>query len=259
MVLDGKTVSHFARASPPDTTQERRRGTCLFFILGLRLPSQLQKLPFGKKVTLLGDKKTCVWTVNFSESPVSRCITRCSESMQLLGCMQCKARLLLCSCTCLSVCVFVCLPVCHEREPCKTDELIEMPSGGELMGPKEPCIGLGPGSPTGRGTSVKGIILGCAQSCRGRFSQPYSRGAAAMQPVASSTVITCCCMSNSVASGNIPLMRVVQSIKHTKKAGKNVIHEGWMVHHTNRDSTVTNSSVSCNTVSPLTQSCQNFL
>ena len=41
-------------------------------------------------------------------------------------------------------------------------------------------------------------------------------------------------------SGNIPLMRVVQSIKHTKKSGKNVMHEGWMVHFTNRDATVNN-------------------
>jgi len=68
MVLDGKTVSHFARASPPDTTQERRRGTCLFFILGLRLPSQLQKLPFGKKVTLLGDKKRVCEQLTFRSS-----------------------------------------------------------------------------------------------------------------------------------------------------------------------------------------------
>jgi len=52
-------------------------------------------------------------------------------------------------------------------------------------------------------------------------------------------------MSNSTASGNIPLMRVVQSIKHTKKAGKNVIHDGWMVHCTNRDSTVTDCSACC--------------
>ena len=44
----------------------------------------------------------------------------------------------------------------------------------------------------------------------------------------------CYCVLNSTTSGNIPLMRVVQSIKHTKKAGKNVIHEGWMIHCTNR-------------------------
>ena len=54
-------------------------------------------------------------------------------------------------------------------------------------------------------------------------------------------------------SSNIPLMRVVQSVKHTKRTGSNLIREGWMVHLTNKDSTVscvvylTNkvSSVSC--------------
>ncbi|KAI0212920.1 Serine/threonine-protein kinase D3 [Lamellibrachia satsuma] len=36
-------------------------------------------------------------------------------------------------------------------------------------------------------------------------------------------------------SNNIPLMRVVQSVKNTKRAGSNIIREGWMVHFTNRD------------------------
>ncbi|XP_067680184.1 serine/threonine-protein kinase D3-like isoform X2 [Haliotis asinina] len=36
-------------------------------------------------------------------------------------------------------------------------------------------------------------------------------------------------------SSNIPLMRVVQSVKHTKRTGSKIIKEGWMVHFTNRD------------------------
>lgn len=36
-------------------------------------------------------------------------------------------------------------------------------------------------------------------------------------------------------SNNIPLMRVVQSIKHTKRKSSTVVKEGWMVHHTSRD------------------------
>uniref|UniRef100_A0AAQ6ITW1 Serine/threonine-protein kinase n=1 Tax=Anabas testudineus TaxID=64144 RepID=A0AAQ6ITW1_ANATE len=36
-------------------------------------------------------------------------------------------------------------------------------------------------------------------------------------------------------SNNIPLMRVVQSIKHTKRKSSNVMKEGWMVHYTNKD------------------------
>ena len=39
-------------------------------------------------------------------------------------------------------------------------------------------------------------------------------------------------------SSNIPLMRVVQSIKHTKRAGSKTIKEGWMVHFTEKDKTV---------------------
>ncbi|CAB1444934.1 unnamed protein product [Pleuronectes platessa] len=36
-------------------------------------------------------------------------------------------------------------------------------------------------------------------------------------------------------SSNIPLMRVVQSIKHTKRRSSTVVKEGWMVHFTSRD------------------------
>nr|KAG5712269.1 hypothetical protein BaRGS_023848 [Batillaria attramentaria] len=38
-------------------------------------------------------------------------------------------------------------------------------------------------------------------------------------------------------SSNIPLMRVVQSIKHTKRAGSKTIKEGWMIHFTDKDKT----------------------
>nr|XP_024216188.1 serine/threonine-protein kinase D3 [Halyomorpha halys] len=37
------------------------------------------------------------------------------------------------------------------------------------------------------------------------------------------------------SSNNIPLMRIVQSIKHTKRRGSKVLKEGWMVHFTNKD------------------------
>ncbi|XP_028997691.1 serine/threonine-protein kinase D3-like isoform X1 [Betta splendens] len=37
-------------------------------------------------------------------------------------------------------------------------------------------------------------------------------------------------------SSNIPLMRVVQSIKHTKRKSSTVVKEGWMVHYSSRDS-----------------------
>ncbi|XKL69676.1 hypothetical protein PGB90_007445 [Kerria lacca] len=36
-------------------------------------------------------------------------------------------------------------------------------------------------------------------------------------------------------SNNIPLMRIVQSVKHTKRRGSKVMKEGWMVHFTNKE------------------------
>uniref|UniRef100_A0A8P4GUL7 Serine/threonine-protein kinase n=1 Tax=Dicentrarchus labrax TaxID=13489 RepID=A0A8P4GUL7_DICLA len=36
-------------------------------------------------------------------------------------------------------------------------------------------------------------------------------------------------------SNNIPLMRVVQSVKHTKRKSSSVMKEGWMVHYTSKD------------------------
>uniref|UniRef100_A0A452TKJ4 Serine/threonine-protein kinase n=1 Tax=Ursus maritimus TaxID=29073 RepID=A0A452TKJ4_URSMA len=36
-------------------------------------------------------------------------------------------------------------------------------------------------------------------------------------------------------SNNIPLMRVVQSVKHTKRKSSTVLKEGWMVHYTSKD------------------------
>lgn len=36
-------------------------------------------------------------------------------------------------------------------------------------------------------------------------------------------------------SNNIPLMRIVQSVKHTKRRSSNVMKEGWMVHFTSKD------------------------
>lgn len=42
----------------------------------------------------------------------------------------------------------------------------------------------------------------------------------------------------SSPSANIPLQRIVQSVKHTKKRNGKGLKEGWMVHFTNKDRTV---------------------
>lgn len=44
--------------------------------------------------------------------------------------------------------------------------------------------------------------------------------------------------SSSSPSANIPLQRIVQSVKHTKRRGSKVIKEGWLVHFTNKDRVV---------------------
>ncbi|XP_076306016.1 serine/threonine-protein kinase D3-like isoform X2 [Tachypleus tridentatus] len=41
---------------------------------------------------------------------------------------------------------------------------------------------------------------------------------------------------NVTTSNNIPLMRIVQSVKQTKRRSSKVLKEGWMVHFTNKDS-----------------------
>lgn len=40
------------------------------------------------------------------------------------------------------------------------------------------------------------------------------------------------------SSANIPLMRIVQSVKHTKRRSGQVIKEGWLVHYTNKEKSV---------------------
>ncbi|KAM6465507.1 serine/threonine-protein kinase D1 isoform 1-T1 [Liasis olivaceus] len=42
-------------------------------------------------------------------------------------------------------------------------------------------------------------------------------------------------MISPSTSNNIPLMRVVQSVKHAKRRSSTVIKEGWMVHYTSKD------------------------
>lgn len=51
-------------------------------------------------------------------------------------------------------------------------------------------------------------------------------------------VCLCVCAHSPSTSSNIPLMRVVQSIKHTKRRSSTVVKEGWMVHYTSRDNLV---------------------
>lgn len=53
----------------------------------------------------------------------------------------------------------------------------------------------------------------------------------------------CCYILSPIDSSNIPLMRVVQSVKHTKRAGPKTLKEGWMVHFTDKDKKVSNIDI----------------
>lgn len=44
--------------------------------------------------------------------------------------------------------------------------------------------------------------------------------------------------SSSSPSANIPLMRIVQSVKHTKRRNGQAIKEGWLVHFTNKEKVI---------------------
>uniref|UniRef100_A0A8D3E1P9 Serine/threonine-protein kinase n=1 Tax=Scophthalmus maximus TaxID=52904 RepID=A0A8D3E1P9_SCOMX len=49
------------------------------------------------------------------------------------------------------------------------------------------------------------------------------------------TLVVCSIPRSPSTSSNIPLMRLVQSIKHTKRKSSTMVKEGWMVHYSSRD------------------------
>ena len=50
------------------------------------------------------------------------------------------------------------------------------------------------------------------------------------------------------SSSNIPLQRVIQSVKHTKRKASKVLKQGWVVHFTNKDMQVRNENTNTSTV-----------
>lgn len=52
-------------------------------------------------------------------------------------------------------------------------------------------------------------------------------------------VVTSRPLSSPLSSlGYIPLMRVVQSVRHTTRKSSSTLHEGWVVHYSNKDTLV---------------------
>uniref|UniRef100_A0A8C2D782 Serine/threonine-protein kinase n=1 Tax=Cyprinus carpio TaxID=7962 RepID=A0A8C2D782_CYPCA len=85
---------------------------------------------------------------------------------------------------------------------------------------------------------IKKIIL---DKCRKKvycmfLSEPASPGPDSDTTMERYQSLACLISSLSPStSTNIPLMRVVQSVKHTKRRSSTLVKEGWMVHYTSRD------------------------
>lgn len=84
------------------------------------------------------------------------------------------------------------------------------------------------------------LILNEDESDTEKISAPQSNGSAYIEnyPVHDDDNDSNPSSSSSSPSANIPLQRIVQSVKHTKRRGSKVIKEGWLVHFTNKDKTI---------------------
>ena len=60
-------------------------------------------------------------------------------------------------------------------------------------------------------------------------------------------------------SNNIPLQRIVVSVKHTKRKGSKVLKQGWMVHFTSKDTQVWHMFCWHLTLSPSSVTKRGFL
>ncbi|CAG0887009.1 unnamed protein product [Cyprideis torosa] len=86
-------------------------------------------------------------------------------------------------------------------------------------------------SPSGRrseGETTEEDDLSDSELGAGTLEAPSPAGDGSREPV----------LVDARESSNIPLQRIVQSVRHTKKKASQVLKEGWMVHFTNREKEV---------------------
>uniref|UniRef100_A0AAQ4PRA8 protein kinase C n=1 Tax=Gasterosteus aculeatus aculeatus TaxID=481459 RepID=A0AAQ4PRA8_GASAC len=101
------------------------------------------------------------------------------------------------------------------------------------------CTAAGPGRPADPEdndseltTSLNSILNGPRASRHLEALGRYCR-AEALHPKPASSVS--CRSVSPCFSSNIPLMRLVQSVHHSKKRAGGVLREGWLLHHTDTD------------------------
>ncbi|XP_028899933.2 serine/threonine-protein kinase D3 [Zeugodacus cucurbitae] len=92
-----------------------------------------------------------------------------------------------------------------------------------------------PKTTTNAHNSPPELVNGLVGSTDGRGAYADARSAGEGQSIDGQSEQS---SSSSSPSANIPLMRIVQSVKHTKKRGGQAIKEGWLVHYTSLDKTV---------------------
>ncbi|CAD0204075.1 unnamed protein product [Chrysodeixis includens] len=94
--------------------------------------------------------------------------------------------------------------------------------------------GLGPGDPM----TVTVTLGSLSHWVTGDLESQDLRGPGVTGSPGPKVTVTGDLDSSSSPSANIPLMRIVQSVKHTKKREGQWLKEGWLVHFTNKDKTI---------------------
>uniref|UniRef100_A0A8D3C1R0 Protein kinase D3 n=1 Tax=Scophthalmus maximus TaxID=52904 RepID=A0A8D3C1R0_SCOMX len=95
-----------------------------------------------------------------------------------------------------------------------------------------------------QGMQCKDCKFNCHKRCAAKIPRDclgevdFNGGESVSVRVAASSVslsVVCSIPRSPSTSSNIPLMRLVQSIKHTKRKSSTMVKEGWMVHYSSRD------------------------
>uniref|UniRef100_A0A8C7YBX9 protein kinase C n=1 Tax=Oryzias sinensis TaxID=183150 RepID=A0A8C7YBX9_9TELE len=127
---------------------------------------------------------------------------------------------------------------CHKRCALKVPNncLGEVSRNGELLSPGAESDGLmADGCLDDHNVDRSGDLLDMDDALTSEGSLLLDTGAGDLGDLRDPDMDDCNRSISPSTSNNIPLMRVVQSVKHTKRKSSNVMKEGWMVHYTSKD------------------------
>uniref|UniRef100_H2M4R1 Serine/threonine-protein kinase n=1 Tax=Oryzias latipes TaxID=8090 RepID=H2M4R1_ORYLA len=127
---------------------------------------------------------------------------------------------------------------CHKRCALKVPNncLGEVSRNGELLSPGADSDALmADGCLDDHNVDRSGDLLDMDDALTSEGSLLLDTGAGDLGDLRDPDMDDCNRSISPSTSNNIPLMRVVQSVKHTKRKSSNVMKEGWMVHYTSKD------------------------